>query len=122
MRDYLKNKINEFAMNSKNTNIRDLYRGITEFKRRYICDLSESHDILSMWKNNFSQLLHILNVTEIVQLEIYTAEPRVQGPSHRGYEVATAKLKKYESPLIDQIPADMNHSGDETAVSAIHLE
>jgi hypothetical protein len=29
----LKNKINELAMNSKNRNIRDLYRGIDEFKR-----------------------------------------------------------------------------------------
>jgi uncharacterized protein YaaR (DUF327 family) len=27
-REYLKHKINEFAANSKNTNIRDLYRGI----------------------------------------------------------------------------------------------
>jgi uncharacterized protein YaaR (DUF327 family) len=28
MREYLKDKINEFATNSKNKNIRDLYRGI----------------------------------------------------------------------------------------------
>jgi hypothetical protein len=28
MREYLKDKINELAMNSKNKNIRDLYRGI----------------------------------------------------------------------------------------------
>jgi hypothetical protein len=27
-REYLKDKINELAMNSKNKNIRDLYRGI----------------------------------------------------------------------------------------------
>jgi hypothetical protein len=27
-KDYLKDKINELAMNSKNKNIRDLYRGI----------------------------------------------------------------------------------------------
>jgi hypothetical protein len=29
-REYLKVKINELAMNSKNKNIRDLYRGINE--------------------------------------------------------------------------------------------
>jgi hypothetical protein len=29
---YLKDKINELATNSKNKNIRDLYRGINEFK------------------------------------------------------------------------------------------
>jgi hypothetical protein len=32
-REYLKGKINELATNSKNRNIRDLYRGINEFKR-----------------------------------------------------------------------------------------
>jgi hypothetical protein len=32
-REYLKDKINELATNSKNKNIRDLYRGIKEFKR-----------------------------------------------------------------------------------------
>jgi hypothetical protein len=34
-RQYLKDKINEFAMNSKSKNIRNLYRGINEFKRGY---------------------------------------------------------------------------------------
>jgi hypothetical protein len=34
-REYLKDKINELATNSKNKNIRDLYRGINEFRRRY---------------------------------------------------------------------------------------
>jgi hypothetical protein len=32
-REYLKDKINELAMNSKNKNIRDLHRGKNEFKR-----------------------------------------------------------------------------------------
>jgi hypothetical protein len=31
-REYLKDKINELESNSKNKNIRDLYRGINEFK------------------------------------------------------------------------------------------
>jgi hypothetical protein len=34
-REYLRDKINEIELNSKNKNIRDLYRGITEFKRDY---------------------------------------------------------------------------------------
>jgi hypothetical protein len=34
-RKYLKNKINELETNSKNNNIRDLYRGINEFKKGY---------------------------------------------------------------------------------------
>jgi hypothetical protein len=35
MREYLQDKINVLAMNSKNKNIRDLYKGINEFKRGY---------------------------------------------------------------------------------------
>jgi hypothetical protein len=34
-REYLKDKINEPVTNSKNKNIRDLYRGINGFKRGY---------------------------------------------------------------------------------------
>jgi hypothetical protein len=34
-RGYLKGKINELAVNSKNKNIRNLYREINEFKRGY---------------------------------------------------------------------------------------
>jgi hypothetical protein len=33
--EYLKDKIDELAMKSKNNNIRDLYRGIKDFKRCY---------------------------------------------------------------------------------------
>jgi hypothetical protein len=64
-REYLKVKINELAMNSKNKNIRDLYRGINGFKRGYepknslVKDengalLADSHNILNRWKNYFS--------------------------------------------------------------------
>jgi hypothetical protein len=34
-REYLKDKINELELNSKNENVRDLYRGINEFKQGY---------------------------------------------------------------------------------------
>jgi hypothetical protein len=34
-REYLKEKINELDSNSKNKNIRDLYRGINGFKKGY---------------------------------------------------------------------------------------
>jgi hypothetical protein len=63
-REYLKNLINELATNSKNKNIRDLYRGINGFKRGYqprnnlVKDengdlLADSHNILNRWKNYF---------------------------------------------------------------------
>jgi hypothetical protein len=34
-KEYLKNKINELETDSKNKNIRDLYRGINEFKKGF---------------------------------------------------------------------------------------
>jgi hypothetical protein len=34
-REYLKDKVNELETNNKNKNIRDLYRGINEFKKGY---------------------------------------------------------------------------------------
>jgi hypothetical protein len=57
-------------MNSKYKNIRDLCRGINEFKRGYqlrnnlVKDengdlLADSHNILNRWKKYFSQLLNV---------------------------------------------------------------
>jgi hypothetical protein len=61
-REYLKDKINGLATNSRNKNIRGLYREINEFKRGYqpvnnlVKDengdlLVDSQDILNRWKN-----------------------------------------------------------------------
>jgi hypothetical protein len=69
-REYLKGKINELALNSKNRNSRDLYKGINKFKRGYqpgnnlMKDengdlLADSHNILNRLKNYFSQLLNV---------------------------------------------------------------
>jgi hypothetical protein len=73
-RKYLKDKINELAMNSKNKNIRDLYRGINEFKRGHQARsnlvkyengdlLADSNNTANRWKSYFSQLLNVHNVT-----------------------------------------------------------
>jgi hypothetical protein len=99
-------------MISRNKNIRDLYRGINEFKRGYqlknnlVKDgngdlLADSHRILNWWKNYFSQLLKVYNVSDVRQTDICTAEP---GPSCLEVESAIATLKKYKSPGSDQIP------------------
>jgi hypothetical protein len=69
-REYMKDKINELATNCKNMNIRDVYRGINEFKKGYQLRsnlareengdlLADSHNILNMWKNYLSQLLNV---------------------------------------------------------------
>jgi chemotaxis methyl-accepting protein methylase len=78
-REYLKDKINELSRNSKNKNIRDLYRGINGFKRGYqqrnnlVKDVTgdlivDSHNIFNRWKNYFSQLLDVHNISDVRQI------------------------------------------------------
>jgi hypothetical protein len=82
--------------------------------------LADSHNILNRWKNHFSQLLNVHNISNIRQLEIHIAEPLVPSSSHLEVEIAVAKLKKYKLPGNDQIPAELIQAGGETLVSAIH--
>jgi hypothetical protein len=104
-REYLKDKINELATNSKNKNNRKLYRGINEFKKGYqprtnlVKDengdlFAESHSILNRWKNYFSQLLNEYRVSNVRKTEIHTAEPLVPEYSPFEVEIAIAKLQK----------------------------
>jgi hypothetical protein len=76
--EYLKDKINELALHSNNKNIRDMYSGIYELKRAYqarnklVKDengnlLADSHLTLKRWKNCFSQLLNVHNVSDVRQ-------------------------------------------------------
>jgi hypothetical protein len=130
-REYLKDKINELATNSKNKNIRDLYRGINGFKtgcqprNNLVKDengdlLVDSHNILNRWKNYFSQLGNVHNVSDVRQIEVHTTEPLVPGPSRLEMEVAIAKLKKYQSPGSGQIPAELIKAAGEILLSEIH--
>jgi hypothetical protein len=116
-RQYMENRINELATNSKNNNIRDLYRGMNGFKRGYQPRnnvakdenddlLADSHNAFSRWKNNFSQLLNVYNISDVRQIEVHMAEPLVPGPSSLEVEIAIAKLKKYKSSG-SEIPAEL---------------
>jgi hypothetical protein len=127
----MKDKINELARNSKNKNIRDLYRGINEFKRSYQPSskfvkaengdrLSDPHNILNRWKSYFSQLLNVHSVSDLRQIKVQTAEPLVPDPSYHEVEIAIAKLKTYKSRGSDQISADLIQEGDEILLSEIH--
>jgi hypothetical protein len=60
-----------------------LYRGINEFKRAYQLRINvvkdekgdlvaDSHSVLAMWKNHFSQLLNIHGVYDVRQTEVHT--------------------------------------------------
>jgi hypothetical protein len=130
-RKYLKDKIYEIAMNSKNKNIRDLFGGTNEFKRGYQLrnnlvkdengDLpTDSQNISNRWKNYFSQLLNVHNVSYVRQIEVHMAEPLVFGPSRLEVEIAIAMFKKYKSPGSDQIPAELIKARGEMLLSAIH--
>ena len=83
---YLKAKIKELETNSKIKNIRDLYRGIIDFKKGYqprtnkVKDgkgdlVTDSHSILARWRNYFSQLFSVHGVSDVRQTEIHMAEP-----------------------------------------------
>jgi hypothetical protein len=91
-REYLRGKINELESNNKNKNIIDLYRGINEFKKGYqpriniIKDengnlLADPQNVLNRWKNFFDQALNIRGFHNFRQMDIYTAEPLIPGPS-----------------------------------------
>jgi hypothetical protein len=130
-REYLKDKINELESNSKNKNIRDLDRGINEFKKGYqprtnlVKDergdiLADPHKILNSWKNYVCELLNVHGAGGVRQTEIHTAEPFVPEPSASDVEVTIGKLKRYKSPGVDQIPAELIQAGGETLRSEIH--
>jgi hypothetical protein len=75
---------------------------------------------LNRWKNYFSQLLNVHNVSDVRRIEVHTAEPLVPGPSRHEVETAIAKLKKCKSPGSDQIPAELIQAGGKILLSAIH--
>ena len=108
-KEYLKAKIEELETNSNIKNIRDLYRGINDFKKGYqprskivndeIGDLvADSHSILARLRNDFSQLLNVHGVKDVRQTEILVPDPNASD-----IELATENLKSHKSPGIDQI-------------------
>jgi len=89
---YLKPKIEELETNSKIENIRNLYRGINDFKKGYQprCNIvkdekgdlvADSHSIVARWWNYFSQLFNVHGVKDVGQAKIHTPEPQVPEPS-----------------------------------------
>jgi len=91
-KEYLKAKIDELETKSTIKNIRNLYRGINDFKMGYqprtniVKDeksdlVADSHSILARRRNHFSQLFNVLGVRDVRQTETHTAEPLVHEPS-----------------------------------------
>jgi hypothetical protein len=107
------------------------YRVTNEFKKGYqprtnlVKDergdlLADPHKILNRWKNYFCQPLNVHGAGGVRQTEMHTAEPFVPEPSASEVEVDIGKLKRYKSPDVDQIPAELIQAGGETFYSEIH--
>ena len=110
---YLKVKIEELETNSKINKVRDLCRGINDFKKGYhprttiVKDekgdlVADPHSIMARWRKYFSQQLNLHEVNDIKQAEIHIVDPLVPEPSAFEVELAIEKLKNYISPGIDQ--------------------
>jgi len=128
---YQRAKIEELETNSKIQNIRDLDRGINDFKKGYQpkCNtvkdekgdlVADSHGIVARWRNYFSQLFNVHGVKDVGQAKIHTAEPLVPKPSASEVELAIDKLKSHKSPGIDQIPAQLIKAGGRRICLEIH--
>ena len=127
----MKANIEELETNSKIKNVRDLYRGFSDFKKGYqprtnlVKDekgdlVADSHNILARWRNHFSQLLNIQGINDVWQTEMHTAEPLVSEPSAFQVELAIEKLKSHKSPGIDQIPPELIKARSKTIHYEIH--
>jgi hypothetical protein len=102
-RQYLKGKINKLETNNKNKNIRDLYRGINEFKKGHQSRinimkdengnlLADPQSVLIRWKNFINQVLNVHEVHDR-QMDIHMAEPLVPESSLVKVETAIGNLK-----------------------------
>jgi hypothetical protein len=60
------------------------------------------------------------NVSDVRQIEVYTAEPLVPGPSRLEVETAIAKLNNYKSPGSYEIAAELIQAGGKILLSEIH--
>jgi hypothetical protein len=130
-REYLKGKINELVTNNKNKNIRDLYRGINEFKKGYkpriniIKDengnlLTRPQSVLNRCKNFFNQVLNVHGIHDVRQIDKHTAESLVPEPSLVEVEIHIGKLKRYKSLGTDPILAELFKAGGEVLCSEVH--
>jgi Mor family transcriptional regulator len=117
--------------NNKINNIRDLYRGISDFRKDHqprtniVMDekgdlVTDSHRILPRWRNHFSQLLNVHWVNDVRQTEIHTAELLVPQPSAFEVELAIENLRSHKLPGIDQIPAKLIKVGGRKIHFEIH--
>ena len=70
--------------------------------------------------NYFSQLLNVHKGNDLGEIQIQTAEPLIPEPTLLEVESAIEKLKKYKSPGIDQISAQLIQDGGNSLLTEIY--
>jgi hypothetical protein len=75
---------------------------------------------LNGWKNYFCDLFNVHGAGGVRQTEMHTAEPFVPEHSASEVQVAIGNLKRYKSPGVDQIPAELIQAGGESLRSEVH--
>jgi hypothetical protein len=64
--------------------------------------------------------LNVYRISDVRQIELHAAEPLVPDPGPFEEEIAIAKLKRYQSPGSNQIPAQLIQAGGEKLQVKIH--
>jgi hypothetical protein len=121
-RDYMKAKFKNLEENSKDKNIREMYKGIIEFKKGYQpcayvikkydgITVADTTSTLSRWKRFFSNLLNVNQSTSRGGSEVYTAEPDIPEPSLIEVQLAKGKLKRHKATGVYSISSEHNARG-----------
>jgi len=108
-----------------------MYKGINEFKKGYqpCACVIKKHDgtivgdttsILSRWKQFFSNLLNVNQITSHEGSEVYTAETDNPEPRLIEVELAIEKLRRHKATSVDHIPSKLIHAGGDKLYEEIH--
>jgi len=74
----------------------------------------DPQSILVGWRNHFSNLFSVREVSDVRQTEIHAEEPLVTKPVAFEFEMAIEKVERHNiSPRIDQIPSELIKVGGE---------
>ena len=103
----MKGPLSEIETNSKNKIVRDLYKGIKDFKKGYQARvnviknqneemLADSNSILNRWKDYYSQLLNVQKNNDVEEIEIQTAEPLIPNPTLLEVGICNRKIEKVQ--------------------------
>jgi hypothetical protein len=117
--------MNETGTKSKNKNITELYRGISDSNKDYQprtnilndekCDVvADCHSILARWRNYFCRLLNLNKVSDVRQTEIHAAVSLLPEAITVEVEMAIEKLKRHKSKGTDQIVGELINAGGST--------